>query len=87
MTSLTLHDFELEIDAGDGTRYPVAVLHSPAGAARGVMAFPFSREALDAELAAIEQALLDGASPDDGERVQRFGAALFDALIQGDLRT
>lgn len=87
MTVLTLHDFELEIDAGDGASYPVAVLHSPAGAARGVMAFPFSREALAAELAAIEQALLDGASPGDGEQVQRFGAALFDALIQGDLRT
>ncbi|MBE2238849.1 MAG: hypothetical protein IAE81_13740, partial [Caldilineaceae bacterium] len=84
MTVLTLHDFELEIDVGDGIRYPVAVLRSPAGAARAVMDFPFSREMLAAELAAIEQVLLGGASPGDGEQVQRFGAALFDALIQGD---
>ncbi len=87
MTALTLHDFELEIDAGDGSAYPVAVLHSPAGAARGVMHFPFSRAELDAQLAGLEQALLDGASPEDAALAQRFGAALFDALIQGDIRT
>jgi tetratricopeptide (TPR) repeat protein len=87
MTALTLHDFELQIDPGDGTRYAVAVLRSPAGAARGVMTFPFDRGELDAQLAGLEQALLDGSPEGDVGLVQRFGAILFDALIQGDIRT
>lgn len=87
MTALTLHDFELQIDPGDGTRYAVAVLRSPAGAARGVMTFPFDRSQLDAQLAGLEQALLDSSTAGDGELVQHFGAILFDALIQGDIRT
>lgn len=87
MTALSLHDFELEIDAGDGSAYPVAVLRSPAGAARGVMLFPFDRSELDAHLAGLEEALLDGASEGDTALAQRFGSALFDALIQGDIRT
>lgn len=87
MTALTLQDFEVEIDAGDGSAYPIAVLHSPAGAARGVMHFPFARAELDAQLAGLEAALLDGASQGDTALVQSFGGALFDALIQGDIRT
>ena len=87
MTSLTLHDFELQIDAGDGSSYGVAVLRSPAGAARGVMTFPFDRDALASQLAGLEQTLHDGATDGDVAMVQRFGAALFDALIQGDVRT
>ncbi len=87
MTALTLHDFELEIDAGDGTSYAVAVLRSPAGAARGVMTFPFDRDALTAQLSGLEQALHDGSTDGDVALVQHFGAALFDALIQGDIRT
>ena len=87
MSALTLHDFELEIDAGDGSAYPIAVLRSPAGAARGMMRFPFARSELDAHLAGLEQALLDGASDDDAALAQHFGSALFDALIQGDIRT
>jgi tetratricopeptide (TPR) repeat protein len=87
MASLSLQDFELEIDAGDGSAYPVAVLHSPAGAARGTMTFPFDRVTLDAQLAGLEQALGDGTTDGDSALVQHFGAALFDALFQGDIRT
>lgn len=87
MTALTLQDFELEIDVGDGSTYPIAVLHSPAGAARGVMRFPFTRAELDAQLVGLEQALLDGALQGDTALVQRFGGAIFDALIQGDICT
>ena len=87
MTPLTLHDFEVQIEAGDGTSYAVAVLRSPAGAARGVMTFPFDREALAGQLAGIEQTLLDGSTDGDVALVQHFGAALFDALMQGDVRT
>ncbi len=87
MTPLTLHDFEVQIEAGDGTSYAVAVLRSPAGAARGVMTFPFDRDALASQLAGIEQTLLDGSTDGDVALVQQFGAALFDALMQGDVRT
>ena len=87
MTALTLHDFELEIDAGDGISYAVAVLRSPAGAARGVMTFPFDRDTLATQLAGLEQALHDGSTDGDVALVQHFGTALFDALIQGDIRT
>ncbi len=34
-------DFELEIGAGSGRVYPVAVIHSAAGEARGMMQFPY----------------------------------------------
>lgn len=87
MSALTLHDFELEIDAGDGAAYPIAVLRSPAGAARGVMHFPFTRAELDAHLARLEAALLDGASVGDTALAQDFGGALFAALFQDDIRT
>lgn len=87
MSALTLHDFELEIDVGNSNAYPIAVLRSPAGAARGIMRFPFTRAELDAHLAGLEQALLDGASTGDTTLAQDFGGALFDALIQGDIRT
>lgn len=87
MTALTLHDFEVEIDAGDGTSYAVAVLRSPAGAARSIMTFPFDRDTLAAQLSGLEQALHDGETDGDIALVQHFGAALFNALIQGDIRT
>ena len=87
MGTLTLHDFELEIDASEGAAYPIAVLRSPAGAARGVMHFPFTRAELDAHLARLEEALLDGASVGDTALAQDFGGALFAALFQGDIRT
>lgn len=87
MGTLTLHDFELEIDASEGAAYPIAVLRSPAGAARGVMHFPFTRAELDAHLARLEETLLEGASVGDTALAQDFGGALFAALFQGDIRT
>lgn len=87
MSALTLHDFELEIDAGDGSAYPIAVLRSPAGAARGLMHFPFTRAELNAHLTRLEEALLDGVSAGDAALAQEFGGALFAALFQGDIRT
>jgi|GEM_PF-862012 len=82
--ALVLRDFDLQIDVGDGRRYPIAVLSSPAGAARGSMTFPFDSGALTAYLTSLEQALR---SPAQGgaDTVQEFGAALFGALMQGDI--
>jgi len=34
-------DFEIEIGQGEGRDYPVAVIDSPAGEARGTMRFPY----------------------------------------------
>ena len=51
-------DFEVEVGAGSGADYPVAVLHSPAGEARATMRFPFDELELKNRLMAIQLALL-----------------------------
>lgn len=87
-------DCEIEIGAALQARsYPVAVLHSPAGEARGTLVFPFDRLALDNHLLALRNALLRSGvmrrrvvAPDE-QAVQRFGAALFDSLFAGELRS
>ena len=83
-STLRLRDFDLQIDVGDGRRYAVAVLSSPAGAARGNMTFPFDAATFAAYLAGLEQALR---KPTNGgvDVAQEFGAAIFDALMQGDI--
>lgn len=83
-STLRLRDFDLQIDVGDGRRYAVAVLSSPAGAARGSMTFPFDAATFAAYLAGLEQALR---KPTNGgvDVAQEFGAAIFDALMQGDI--
>jgi hypothetical protein len=86
-------DFELEVDAtGDGD-YEVAVLQSPVGEARTRIHFPFNELELKVRLQALELALLRSggtrralASPEE-ETVRDFGRALFDALIDGDVRS
>ncbi|MBW7881322.1 MAG: CHAT domain-containing protein [Caldilineaceae bacterium] len=87
MTIATLRDFELEIDAGDGTHYPVSVLRSPAGAARGQMTFPYSRAELEQWLGRVDAAVLAPGDADGRRQVQAFGATLFDALFQQDILT
>lgn len=86
-------DFELEVNAtGDGG-YEVAVLQSPVGEARTRIHFPFNELELKVRLQALELALLRSggkrraiASPEE-ETVREFGRALFDALIDGDVRS
>jgi hypothetical protein len=86
-------DFELEVDAtGDGD-YEVAVLQSPVGEARTRIQFPFNELELKIRLQALELALLRSggnrraiASPEE-ETVREFGRALFDALIDGEVRS
>ena len=88
METLRLRDFDLEIGPGDGSNYPVAVLNSPSGQARATMAFPFADpDALSAELAAIENAVLGAGGAAANQRVQNFGARLFHALFTGEVRT
>lgn len=88
METLRLRDFDLEIGPGDGSNYPVAVLNSPSGQARATMDFPFATtDALQAELAAIEDAVLGTGGAAANQRVQNFGARLFHALFADEVRT
>ena len=82
-------EFELEIQAGSGRDYPVAVLHSPAGEARAVMRFPFDQITLESRLKDLQIALLRSGgrrrrilSPEQ-QAVQDFGQALFEAVFNG----
>jgi WD40 repeat protein len=89
-------DFELEIGGGHGRTYPVAVVASPAGEARGTLHFPFDTLALDNHLLALENALLRSGGGREAYRrtlapeeqaVQDFGRALFDSLLVADVRS
>ena len=86
-------DFDLEIGFGAGRAYPVTVLYSPAGEARGVMRFPADDRTLASVLANLHTALLDSdhqrrAAPSPGQRaVREFGQTLFDALFTGEVRS
>ena len=86
-------DFDLEIEAGTGRDYPVAVLDSPAGSARGNMHFPFDELALENRLLTLQNALLrSGGEPrrtlsPEEQTVQDFGRALFEALFTREVRS
>ena len=84
-------NFDLEISPGSGNVYPTAV-RLPAGAVSGAMRFPFDRQTLELYLSKLEAALLRSRAvrrqvmlPQETV-IRDFGAALFDALIVGDLR-
>ncbi len=86
------HDFELDIGIGQGRDYPVAVRRSPAGEARAQMRFPFDEQQLAGRLKDLQIALLRSggrrrALTPEQEDVRTFGAALFDALMTGDVRS
>jgi serine/threonine protein kinase len=85
-------DFDLEISGG-ADQYSLAVLHSPAGEARGTLHFPFDQPELDSKLKSLQIALLrsgslrrnDEAGPE--VEVQQFGRRLFEAVFNGDIRS
>lgn len=86
-------DFEIEISPGSGREYPVAIVRSPAGEARETMKFPFDELALRDRLQNLQIALLRSGgrrrsflSPEE-QTVQEFGAAMFNALLAGELRS
>jgi hypothetical protein len=85
-------DFELEIGRGQGREYPVAVIRSPAGEARGTMRFPFDELALQNRLQALQIALSRSGSrrqalSHEERTVKEFGKNLFDALVSGEIRS
>ena len=87
MPLLEFHAFDIEIGAGDGYTYPVAVLNSPAGEARLEIEWPFSSSELAHWLNDLEAARF--ADNDQGTEAlaREFGGMLFDALMQGDIRS
>ncbi len=58
MTAQDYIDFELEIGPGLGREYPLAVIRSPGGEARGNLHFPFDELALESRLKDLQIALL-----------------------------
>ncbi|HEY7358124.1 MAG TPA: CHAT domain-containing protein [Ktedonobacterales bacterium] len=82
-------DFDLEIGAGHGRTYPVAVIRSPAGEAHGTLHFPFDEAALHERLDQVQTALDTPAqaSRKAAQAVQEFGQRLFEALFTGDIRS
>jgi hypothetical protein len=93
MELLEYLDFELEISPGRGREYPVAVVRSPAGEARGTMRFPYDELALQNRLKDLQIALLRSGGPRrkvlsaEEQAVQDFGRDLFDALLSGEIRS
>jgi formylglycine-generating enzyme required for sulfatase activity len=92
-THLTYLDFELEIGQGEGRKYPVVVVRSPAGEARETMRFPYDELALENRLLMLQNALLRSGgkyrlmpSPEE-QAVQEFGGSLFEALLAGEARS
>ena len=87
----TYLDFDLEIGAGDGLTYPLAVLHSPAGSARGQMVFLFRELELENRLLALQNALLRSGGARrkvltaEERLVRDFGQALFAALFPASI--
>ena len=86
MDILHYRDFEIEIGPGVAGRYPVAVLDSPSGQGRSTMKSPWDSAGLETQLAALEEAVLDGGQG-ASQGVQTFGSQLFDALFVDDVRT
>jgi CHAT domain len=84
-------DVELEINSGGAGTYLVAA-RSPSGEATATMRLPFDKEEIENRLRALQTTLIWSTAKtrrviSEGEQpVLQFGAALFDALIAGDVR-
>jgi len=78
-----VRDFaDLEVHIGDlqGERYPVRVLHSPAGDAEGWFCAPFTDDQLDDILVKLTR------GPIDNTYLSDIGAQMFAALFDADVR-
>jgi hypothetical protein len=84
-------DVELEINSGGAGTYLVAA-RSPSGEATATMRLPFDEEEIENRLRALQTTLIWStartrrAISEAEQPVRQFGAALFDALIAGDVR-
>ncbi len=84
-------DFDLSLSAAPEGGYRITVLQSPAGEAQETVPFPFDTQALELQLARLENALLKSSrssrripTPEE-QAVQTFGQALFDFLLHGEI--
>lgn len=87
MCALQLRDFELEIGPALDGVYPVAVLNSPSGQARGRMTLPWPAAKLPQRIAAWEDAVAGAGGPQAGNQARTWAGALFAALFAGDVLT
>jgi len=87
MQAYRYYDFDLDIGAGAGDFYPVRVLDSPAGQARGALTLPFDRRAFAGQLATLEEAMWDPGGDDTLAQAQALGETLFEMLFAGDVRS
>jgi ribosomal protein S27AE len=90
--SIDYLDFELEIGSGKRGKYPVTVLHSPAGETHEDMKFPFDELTLESRLKDIQIAILssigNGRTFSSWEKTIRdFGQNIFDSLLKGEVRS
>ncbi|MFQ6059520.1 MAG: CHAT domain-containing protein, partial [Anaerolineae bacterium] len=93
MRKIALLDFVLLIEQGRGKRYPVRVIASPAGEAKGTFVRPFTPGQLEGIKTIIELAMLRSrlrtraALAKELRRIRKFGGDLFDALFKDDIRS
>ncbi len=85
-------DFELEIGLKSEGKYPIKVIHSPAGEVDEIMEFPYSDLALENRIQALQIALLQDrgsrqALSQEERTVRDFGQSLFDSLFKGEVRS
>ncbi len=82
-------DFDLEVGAGSGHSYPVAVIRSPAGEAHSTMILPFDEPTLNKYLEHVQNALVGSGTVrrQAAQAVEEFGKKLSEALFIGDIRS
>src|SRR5687768_961962 len=84
-------DFKIEVGLCRDSGYAV-VCNRPAGEERGTMRLPFDAATFRGELLRVENALLRsgtrrrGSLSSQEKTVEDFGRALFEALLNGELR-
>lgn len=83
-------DFDVSLEAVENRTYRIAVLHSPAGEAQEIVAFPLDTVALRLGLTQLENALLKSsgqrrAPTKEEQAVQDFGRTLFGFLMHGEI--
>jgi tetratricopeptide (TPR) repeat protein len=84
---LRYRNFEVEIGPVRAEGYPIALLNSPGGQARGILALPDDLDLFERELAQLDAAMLAEPAADVVELAQHVGGQLFAALLPEELRS
>ncbi len=87
MAQLIYRNFDIEIGPVQADGYPVAIINSPGGQARGFLVLPDDVDQFERELAELDAAMFDDPTAGAVVLAQRVGAQLFDALLSGELRS